>query len=156
MAEFLKILSVFISSSIAFGKLGMPMAVAVFKDNFLKVILVSCTGGIAGNIIFTYMSAAILKGIHKWRVKRHLIHKKKIFTKFNRRIIKIKQRFGLMGISIITPPLLSTPLGAFLAERFYRDKKKVIIYLSISTICWSFILYFLFTFFYDIFAGWLL
>lgn len=156
MPEVLKILSVFLSSSLAFGKLGMPMAIAVFKKSFLKVILVTIAGGVTGNIVFTNLSAAIIKGIHNWRLKRGLIHKKKIFTKFNRRIITVKKRFGLVGIAIITPMFLSTPLGAFLAERFFRDKKRVIVYLSVSTVGWAFALYFLFTFFYDTFKGWLL
>ena len=50
---------------------------------------------------------------------------------------------------------LSIPIGAFLAERFYKDKKKVIIYLSISAISWCFVLYFIYLFFYDTFRAWL-
>lgn len=80
-------------------------------------------------------------------------HPKKIFTKFNRRVIRIKHRFGLTGIAILTPIFLSIPIGAFLAERFYKDKKKVILYLSISAIAWCFILYFLFLFFYESFKS---
>jgi hypothetical protein len=82
-------------------------------------------------------------------------HPKKIFTKFNRRVIRIKHRFGLTGIAILTPIFLSIPIGAFLAERFYKDKKKVITYLSISAIAWCFVLYFIYLFFYDTFRAWL-
>jgi hypothetical protein len=155
MGEFLKILSVFVTCSLAF-KVGYPTALMVFNFDFFKVVLVTCAGGIAGNILFTYLSAAILKAIHKFRVKRNLIHKHKIFTKFNRRVIRIKNRFGLAGIAFITPMFLSTPVGAFLAERFYRDKKKIILYLSVSTILWAFSLYFIFMVFYDFFKGWLI
>ena len=38
--------------------------------------------------------------------------KKKVFTTANRRIIKVKQRFGLAGIAFITP-IISQPIGAF-------------------------------------------
>jgi hypothetical protein len=149
MAEFLKILSVFVTCALAFGKIGMPTAVMVFKFNFLKVMVVGCGGGIAGNILFTYLSAAIIQGIHRFRVKRNLIHKKKIFTKFNRRIIRIKNKFGLAGIAFITPMFLSTPVGAFLAERFYKSKKRVIVYLSVSVVFWALLLYFILYFFHD-------
>lgn len=155
MAEFFKILSVFLTCSFAF-KIGFPTAVAVFEFDFVKVMLVSCGGGIAGNILFTYISAAIIRAIHNFRAKRNLIHKKRIFNKFNRRIIRIKQKFGLAGIAFITPLFLSTPVGAFIAERFFRDKKKIILYLSASTVLWAFSLYFLFTMFYDFFKGWLI
>ncbi len=155
MAQFLKIFSVFLTCSFAF-KIGFPTTFMVLNQNFVEVMLVSCGGGIAGNILFTYLSAAILKAIHNFRAKRGLIHKKKVFTRFNRRVIRVKQRFGLAGIAFITPILLSTPVGAFLAERFFRDKKKIILYLSGATILWALMLYFILLFFHDSLKGWFL
>lgn len=137
-------------------KIGFPATFMMFKFNAIKVLLVTCSGGIAGSIFFTYLSAAILKAWHNYRAKRHLIHRKRIFTSFNRRIIRIKNRFGLAGIAFVTPIFLSTPVGAFVAERFFRDKKKIILYLSAATIFWSFTLYFVVLFFYDSVKGWML
>jgi hypothetical protein len=154
MNQFIKILSVFLTCSFAF-KIGFPTTFVMLERNFIQVILVSCGGGIAGNIVFTYLSAALLRAIHNFRVKRGLIHRKKVFTNFNRRIIRIKTKFGLAGIAFITPIFLSTPIGAFLAERFFRDKKKIIVYLSAATIFWAFAMYFILTFFYDNLKGWL-
>jgi len=155
MGQFFKILSVFLTCSFAF-KIGFPSTFMVLHQNFLEVMLVSCGGGVAGNILFTNLSAAILKWIHAFRVKRGLIHKRIVFTRFNRRVIRVKQKFGLAGIAFITPILLSTPVGAFLAERFYKDKKKIIIYLSGATILWAFILYFILSFFHESIKGWLI
>jgi len=132
-------------------KLGMPTAVIVFKYNFIKVILVSCAGGITGNIIFTNLSAVILRWMHAYREKRNI--KKKIFTKSTRRMIRIKHRFGLAGIAAITP-LISQPIGAFFAEKFFKDKKKIILYLSISVIIWSIGLYFILYLFHDQLKTW--
>lgn len=129
----------------------MPTAVVVFKYNFIKVILVACAGGITGNVIFTNLSAAILRWMDNYRDKRN-IHKK-IFTKGTRRMIRIKQRFGLAGIAAITP-LISQPIGAFFAEKFFKDKKKVILYLSISVIVWAIGLYFVLYIFHDQLAIW--
>jgi hypothetical protein len=155
MNQFLKILSVFLTCSFAF-KIGFPTTFMVLDQNFMKVILISCGGGIFGNILFTYLSAAILKSIHNFRVKRGLIHKKKVFNSFNRRVIRVKKKFGLAGIAFITPIFLSTPIGAFLAERFFRDKKKIILYLSAATIFWAFALYFILYFFHEGLKGWLI
>lgn len=155
MNHFLKILSVFLTCSFAF-KIGFPTTFMVLDRDFVQVIAVSSAGGIAGNIAFTYLSAAILKAIHEFRVKRGLVHRKKVFTKSNRRIIRIKQKFGLAGIAFITPIFLSTPIGAFLAERFFRNKRKIILYLSAATIFWAFALYFILLFFYDNLKGWLI
>lgn len=155
MADFLKILSVFFACIFFFAKLGMPTAVVFFKYNFWKVMIVGWAGGVTGSIIFTYLSAGILKWRHNFRVKRGKIHHKKIFTRFNRGIIKIKKRFGLAGIAFITP-LIGTPVGAFLAERFFKDKKKIILYLSISFLFWVLALYFIFLIFQDSLKGWLI
>jgi hypothetical protein len=156
MAEVFKVVSVFLMCALVFGKIGMPAAMVLFKYNFGEVFIVSCIGGITGNILFTNLSAVALRWYHNYRVRRGKIHKKRIFTPFNRRIIRIKNRFGLTGIAFITPLLLSTPLGAFLAERFFKDKKKIIIYLSVSTVFWSLALYLLIRYFHNSIEGWLI
>jgi hypothetical protein len=147
MTTFFKILGVYLTCTVLFCKAGVPTALVLFKQDFLTYFLVCTTGGITGNIVFTYLSAAILKKVHAYRAKRHLIHKKPIFTPFNRRVIKIKQRFGLFGIATITPLILSTPLGAFLAERFFKNKRKIILYLSVSVVFWELVFYFAFSLF---------
>jgi hypothetical protein len=154
MGDLFKIILAFLTCSFAF-KIGFPTTLLICKYDFLKTMIVACSGGIAGNIFFTHLSAAIIKAIHNFRVKRNLIHRKKIFTKMNRRIIHVKQRFGLAGIAFITPPILSTPLGAFLAERFFKDKKKIILYLSVATLFWGLTLYLILLVFYDSVKQWL-
>ena len=153
MAEFLKIFWVFVTCTFFFVKLGMPTAVIVFKYNFFKVILVSCAGGITGNIIFTHLSASILKWTQAYKLKKNKDHRQLIFSKSTRRIIKIKHRFGLAGIALITP-IISQPIGAFFAEKFFKDKKKVILYLSASVILWSFFLYLVLFMFHDNLKAW--
>ena len=154
MAEFLKILSVFLTCTFFFVKLGVPTAVIVFKYDFAKVMLVSCAGGITGNIIFTYLSATLLRWMHNYKLRRNKNHRKIIFKPSTRRIIRIKQRFGLVGIAFITP-IISQPIGAFFAEKFFKDKKKVIIYLSASVIFWAIAMYILLLMFHDHLKGWL-
>lgn len=147
MNEFWKIFTVFLSCVFFFGKLGMPSAILLFKFNFLKVFLVTTISGFTSNVLFTYFSAAILKWWDGYKERKHLFAKKKVFTKANRRIIKIKKRFGLVGLAFITPIFPGIPVGAFIAERFYKKKIKVIMYLNVSVVFWSITLYFLFYFF---------
>ena len=153
--DVLQFISAALACTISLSKIGIPSVIAIFKSNYLLALLSSCTGAVFGTIIFTYLFAGILKWWDK--LKEGMFsskHPKKIFTKFNRRVIRIKHRFGLTGIAILTPIFLSIPIGAFLAERFYKDKKKVIMYLSISAIAWCFVLYFVYLFFYDTFRSW--
>lgn len=154
MDEFFKILPVFLTSLMGFGKISVPSAIGLFGFDFWKVLLITCAGGITGIIIFTYVSAAFLKWIHRIKVKYFKSHQHpKIFTKTNRRIIKVKQRFGLWGIAFVTPIGLSIPLGAFIAERFYKDKKKVMLALSAGVLFWNATIYFIITFFYESFKS---
>ncbi len=74
--------------------------------------------------------------------------KKKIFTRKNRRIIRIKQRYGLFGIAVTTPFLLSIPVGTFLVVRYYRSSKIKFTYLIVSNLVWS-VIYTVFYMFWD-------
>ncbi len=150
MLEFWKIVSAFLLSGLFFAKMGMPAAIYVFKFHFVKVFIVTVSGGVFGTVFYTYLSAGIIKWWKGFKEKYFADHKKaKVFTRANRRIIKIKRRFGLAGIAFFTPILLSVPLGAFLGERFYKKKSKVIIALSIAIVLWEVALYAIYYFFYD-------
>ncbi len=153
--EIWKFISAALACTISLSKIGIPAVIAIYKYNYFMALLSSCTGAVVGTIVFTYLSAGILKWWNtlkdKWFSSKH---PKKIFTKSNRRVIRIKHRFGLVGIAALTPILLSIPIGAFLAERFYKDKKKVILYLSVSGVFWCFTFYFIFLFFYGTFKSW--
>lgn len=154
-SDFWTFISVALTCAVSLTKAGIPAVIIAYKSNYLLALTCSITGALFGTITFTYLSAGILKWWDKikerWFKSKH---PKKIFTKSNRRIIRVKHRFGLTGIAIITPVLLSIPIGAFLAERFYKDKKKVILYLGVSAVAWSVILYFSFLFFYNSFKSW--
>ena len=153
--EIWKFITAALACTVSLSKIGIPTVIALYKSNYMMALLSSCTGAIFGTIVFTYLFAGILKWWDNFKEGMFSSkHPKKVFTKFNRRVIRIKHRFGLTGIAILTPIFLSIPIGAFLAERFYKDKKKVIIYLSISASAWCIVLYFVYLFFYDTFRSW--
>ena len=148
MAEFWKILPAFLASCF-FGKIGVSTSVILFKFDFVKTFAVTAGGGITGSIFFTYLSAGLIKWWSDFKKKYFKTHTKApVFTKKNRRIIKIKQRFGLYGIAFFSPILLSIPMGSFLGERFYKKKGKVILAMSAAVVFWTIGLYFLFFFLY--------
>lgn len=152
-----KYLSVFFASTIFFSKLGVPAALAAFDDQFLKAILTLFAGSTFSAIVFTYLSDGIIKWWDKFKDRwfSKPKHPKKVFTNFNRRVITIKHRFGLAGIAAVSPVFLSIPIGAFLAERFFKNKQKVIFYLAISNLFWSIVFYFLYFYFWQEIKSWL-
>jgi hypothetical protein len=128
-----------------------------FGFTFLQTWLVTTLGGIAGVVFFFYLSKGILALYFRylskyisalyakfrtvvWNQYGFPVKAKKIFTFKNKSLVKIRRRYGLIGIIILTPILLSIPLGTFLALKYYSRQKNLLAYLSLSVIMWSLVM----------------
>ncbi len=153
---FQKLLILFLISSVKFV-FAFPFALK-YHFNFPTTLLVTSVGGIAGVLFFAFISAELLIFYH-WFVHVYLakfpkIHRfaknvkkfyhkffprkqKKIFNKRSKRFVRIKQSWGLAGIALLTPLLLSIPIGTFLAIRFFTRSKNTLLLLCLSVIFWS-------------------
>ncbi|NVO20308.1 MAG: hypothetical protein HXX13_11435 [Bacteroidetes bacterium] len=161
MSALLKLLIVFALSSVKF-LLAPPLSFGLGL-NFLQTIASTSAGGIMGVLVFFYISKWLIKFYNiylsvyqhkilhwiavKLEMKKLLAHlhhtrnrKKKVFTFSNKLYVRIKRKYGLLGIIILTPILLSIPVGAFLAARFYPRQRHLVLYLSGSVIMWSLIM----------------
>ncbi len=105
--------------------------------NYFEIVATLVAGGTTGVFVFYYTTGWINQLINKLLPQKT---EKKVFTKGNRRFISIKNKYGLIGISALTPILLSIPLGCFLASRFYADKKSTIPIMLVGIIFWAFVL----------------
>lgn len=105
--------------------------------NYTEIVITLILGGTTGVVFFYYATGWLNALIDKLLPKKK---KKKVFTKGNRRFIKIKNKYGLIGISALTPILLSIPLGCFLASRFYKGKKTTIPIMLVGILFWAFVL----------------
>lgn len=152
--EWGKIISAFIACAIKPGLVGLPTSVFAFHFTFLQTLLISGSAGICGTVFFTLLSEQVVKFYERIANKLFPNRTKRRFTKMNRFIIKAKKYFGITGIAIITPLVLSLPLGCFLAIRFFGDRKKTITYISIATVGWTVILYLVYNGFYEKLADW--
>jgi hypothetical protein len=128
-----------------------------FGFSFLQTWLVTTLGGIAGVIFFFYLSKGMLALYFRYAARhisfnyakfRSIVWKsnqlpepvKKIFTFRNKSLVKIRRKYGLAGIIILTPILLSIPLGTFLVIKYYSRQKNLLAYLSLSVVAWSLIM----------------
>jgi len=130
-----------------------PLVILQFKFSFVETILWTNIGGIIGICFFAFLSDKVIvwwnRTFRKKRMElRSQWEKKKIFTKKNRRIVRIKQRYGLFGITLSTPFLLSIPVGTFLVIRYYRSSRVKFAYLIGANLIWS-VIYTLFYIFWD-------
>ena len=120
----IQIILTILSSSVKFA-MTFPLAIFQFNFTFVETVLWTNIGGIIGIYFFAYLSDKMIAWWHKkfGKKKKPALageSRKKIFTKKNRRIVRIKQRYGLPGIALITPLLLSIPFGTFLMVRYYQ------------------------------------
>src|ERR1035437_1550633 len=139
----LKILEVALIASIKFAI--APFEAERYGFNFKEAFLITTTGGTIGIILFSLIGEVIAYGWRKiilfFEKPLHIQEKpKKKFTWFKKFIIRTKMRFGLLGLIITTPSIISIPIGTFVIHRFYKKKFRNILFLAISLVCWSLIL----------------
>jgi hypothetical protein len=126
---------------------------------FDQAIMALLAGGMGGFMFFYYLSKYVIRAfnfvwpyicnrvpqfIKRWyrnffsrkKVKRKI----KIFTRKNRFLVRFKKTYGFWGIIIATPVLLSIPLGAFLARKYYRHRRHLVLYMMFSIVGWAAVL----------------
>lgn len=139
-----KAIPVILLSMIKF--LPCPSLAVVLGYNFWQTILITVPAGIAG-VAFFYLSANFLidrsrrrraKAIAAGRAK-----KTRNFTWLNKTLIRIKHRFGVLGIALITPTMLSIPLGSIIMAKFFKHKKEALPALIVSVAVWGVLLTFM-------------
>jgi hypothetical protein len=148
-----KLIQVLLISTIKF--LFAPLMSIGYGFNYFQTVLLTTIGGITGIVFFYFLSKWILTQYYRFspviysyftgeKISKSLeilnddfIAKKK-FTRKNKLIINTRNKYGFLGIILFTPVLLSIPLGAFLARRYYSRKNNILIYMSISVVMWSF------------------
>jgi hypothetical protein len=157
MSALLKILIVLSLSSVKF-LLAPPLSFSLGL-NYLQTIFSTSLGGIMGVLFFFYLSKGLIR-VYDLFIRKHvhtLVHSiaerlnakhlvdrffplhrtNKVFTFRNRLIIRVRRKYGFLGIVILTPVLFSIPVGSFLIARFYSKKRYNVLYLSASVIIWS-------------------
>ena len=137
---FMKALTVIFFCTFKFAA-TFPVAVYVMQMSFIEIILYANIGGILGVLFFVFLSKGILDLWERyapasWRGRGR---EKKVFTSKTRRYITLKNRYGFAGIVLLSPILLSIPVGAFLVTKFYGVKTMNLVWLILGQVGWSLI-----------------
>ncbi len=162
-----KAISLFLLSSVKFI-FAFPLAYSL-HFSFLQTVIITTLGGIGGVMFFIFLWERIInlyfKLIHVYlnrfpKTKMQLktlsnnfsnlfkrSNKNNVSYKRKRKYIKLKNNVGIIGLAILTPLILSIPIGTFITVRFYGRSLIVIMTLSVSIIffslLFSFLIYFL-------------
>ncbi len=149
IAYWLKILEVGLISSVKF--LFAPFEAERYHFSFWESFSMTTIGGLIGIFTFYYAGTKVTKfyrhivaGVKSLFTKKSVIEieqkPKRNFTRMRRFVIRIKMRFGLIGIAFVTPCLISIPIGTMIAGDIYRKKKGVLLYFIGALLFWSLIL----------------
>ena len=133
MAELDKIIAVLLVASTKHLLAPATAYVAGFK--MLEVILYTTLGGVGGVFFFMYFAGSVKKA-YLWFLKKRGKTPRK-FTRTNRFIVRVKQRFGLYGLAFITPLIISVPVGSIIAATIYKNKIRAFAYLAAGVLFWS-------------------
>jgi len=110
-----------------------PILGSLAGYSLFEIMLVTVLGMMSSVVIFTYLGEWI-KGQWDQRFK----NRRTVFTKKNRRIVKVWQKSGAAGVAFLTP-LLLTPIGGTLVMTSFGVNRRIILsYMFVSALWWSF------------------
>ena len=108
----------------------------------LITVIITVSGMMTTVLLFTFLGEWIRE-----KVLLKFIKPKKVFTPRNRKFVKIWRKYGEMGISFLTPILLSPPGGSIIAMALGGSRKKTIAYMFLWSVVWTTII--TYTFYYS-------
>ena len=108
----------------------------------LLTVLITVAGMMTTVLIFTFFGKMIRE-----KILGRFIKPKKVFTKKNRRFVKIWRKYGELGVAFLTPILLSPPGGSIIAMALGGSRKKTIGYMFLWSVVWSTVI--TYTFYYS-------
>ncbi|MBP6390698.1 MAG: hypothetical protein KA175_09825 [Flavobacteriales bacterium] len=117
-----------------------------FGNTYLETVLLTGAGGAIGMLVFYFTGTRVLEWFRLRYLRRAALAKargqqpKRIFTRTNRGIVRIKHGYGMIGLAAIAPPILSVPITAILAAKYFRHDRRTLPFLIGSVVLWSFVL----------------
>ena len=125
--NFAKYISVIAISMLKFA--GGPLTGLALKLTWVEAAVCSVVGMMLTVTLVTFSGDFLRRFFQKTKPKR--------FTKMTRFGVKIRQKFGLSGIALLTPILFTPPIGAALSVAFRYDKRAIILQMLISAMAWA-------------------
>ena len=144
MSYYLYIINVFLLATVKF--FISPMYGFFLGLSFIETTSAVLSGGIFGLFVFYYITDIFLVYVRhlkpvvvkvtpyrtrlryrSWQKKRkNKAKNKKVFTKRNKLFVRARSAYGMWGIIVLTPIVLSVPIGAFLLRKYYGHRKEAI------------------------------
>jgi hypothetical protein len=137
--EIIKLATVFALSTVKFF-IMLFSSRTLLDLSFWQAFFTISAGGLFGVISFYYLSGLIIAAFSRITIfKRKKKHNKskKIFTRRNKFIVKLKTKYGLYGLALLTPALLSIPVGVFIIRKYYGRNRFALPITCLAIVVWS-------------------
>lgn len=96
-----------------------------------EVLLITIAGAWIGIVIFFFFGKVILNYFNRRRKGSP-----KKFNKLNRFVVRVKSKYGLTGLVAIIG-VISVPLCSLIAAAYFKEDKRVVPALLVSTVVWA-------------------
>lgn len=104
--------------------------------SYLETVVFTIGGMMSTVVILTFLGSSY----RKYLLERIRGKNYRVFTPRNRRIVRIWRKYGIVGITMLTP-LLFTPIGGtMIALAFGENKYRIIRWMLFSAVLWAFVL----------------
>lgn len=122
---------------------SMPAAL-LLGYSYWETVAITSAGGISSTVFFYVFSARVMEQYRQRQLRktnRMRAEGKPVETRYftfaNKLMVRIKLRVGLLGMAIVTPTVLSIPIGAIVSAKFFKHRKMMLPSLIISVVFWS-------------------
>jgi uncharacterized protein YacL len=99
--------------------------------SWIGTIITVFVSAFIGFICFFNFGEVLFKYLEKRRKKP-----RNKFSRMNRFIVKMKTKYGLLGMGLISG-MISVPIAGLLASRYFRDDKKAIPAFTLAFLLWT-------------------
>jgi len=131
MSSWVLRISIFLWSPSKF-LVGTGMALAFLSP--LEGIFWCVIGGVSGCFVWIFGGSKLLDFWKKYVRKGK---KRRVFSRNNRFLVKLRLKGGLWLVAFLTPMILSIPVGCLFATTFETNPYKVLRIQSLSVLIWS-------------------
>jgi hypothetical protein len=100
--------------------------------SFWDRVLCTSLGFMAGVLVYAYAGTWLADQYRKWRQKPQTQPRKP-----SERMTRLWNRYGLIGVAFLTPPIISPPIGVGLALAFGARRTDIVKYMGLSILLWA-------------------
>ena len=120
-----------------------PAFIVMNDYNFWQSMAFGLSAGFVGSVTFIFAGDLLFRFIDKLKpsTNQNTSTNKKLSFRRRRFLVKLRNVYGLPGIAMLSPVLITIPIGCLLAIKYYRNKTLVLLYFMAAIAFWSAVIF---------------